>query len=149
MSEVVSADVFGGPVVVKLGGEDVEFPRLLLSTGYEAVASRAKAEVTAQIAAIADASKLQGIERATFVKNNVPRFATPDLVEAYLSTKEGIEHVLRASLTKAGKSEEATVAVLGRLGFFEAQEVALQVVCFLKPRKPADGPGDAGQPPAA
>jgi len=140
---VSAEDTYAAPVSFKVGGETVEFPRLLLPD-YARLEAAERTRRTAVVDAIIAAAGMEGVARATFAAQQLAAPVPMRAVEEFVDTAPGARAALRLSLKRAGKSEKEADAVIDRLTYQDAALYAGVVAGFLTLR-----PAPAPRPPEA
>ena len=129
------------PVVRRIDGAEVSFPIWTCAQVAE-YAQRLHARRMEQAKQLASESKLDPMERVTFLGQVQIATPTPWDVARALDTIEGATECLTMSLESAGHSKEQAAAIVGRLTPIEQVELARLVARIVPPPPPggADTP---------
>ncbi len=136
------------------GDEVVDLPALSTKE-YEQIESTVRANRRAELTGYLTECKITGAERFVALRDARPDSVTIAQVWSYLETLDGARKAIRLSLIKVGKSEEQANALIERLDFPDAVNLALALIRFAERReKPAkDGTKDESplgkQPPSS
>lgn len=135
-------DTFGAPVVEKIDGRDIEFPRLYMDF-YGTLEAAVRTNRTSVIQAACDESAVTGKDRVAFVRDAAMQPVMVEDVDLYLCSEAGARRTIEKSLETANVAREERKEIIGKLTAPEATFLARRIVGFLRTAQPGD---DAEQP---
>ncbi len=112
------------------GEEVVELPALSTKE-YEQLEGQVRANRRAEVVGYLNECQIKpGPERFVALRDARVDHVNPGQVYSYLETLDGARRAIRLSLVKTGKSEEQANALIERLDFRDASNLALALVRF-------------------
>jgi hypothetical protein len=127
-----ASDAFASPVVRKVGGEDVEFPRLTLKD-YGVLESAVREHMAAVTRELSDECQMVGQARFEKLREAASMPVTMSHVDALLHTERFARKALELSLARSGKKGRDAEAVIDHLDPWQAGDLARVLVGFLVP----------------
>ncbi len=139
-----ASDAFASPVVRKVGGEDVEFPRLV-GTLYGQLESAVKEKMAAVDRELLDECEVVGKERFDKLRETANFKITMGHVNEALLTYEFARKALEISLKKA--KHPSIGPTLDKMETADMSDLARELVGFIRPFVTTSQPSGTGSTP--